>query len=168
MPNLIVDFPFAQIRDLATRSRLALDRKRQSIQQTLGMVVKNLVLDAFNVKSHGGMGSDGISWLPDKESTAKAKHSSVIGVNTRQMIDSLQVTAGGSESGSSATPDIVVAFTAPHAVYFDQDRQLLPEEMPDQWARAIEQPVQDWMQATVQMEVDRNPLGTQTGITGLH
>jgi len=156
MPNLVVDFPFQQIRDLASRSRLALDRKRQAIQQTLGMVVKNLVLDAFNVKSHGGRGADGITWLPDKPSTAKAKHSSVIGVNTRQMIDSLQVTAGGSESGSSGNvPDIVVAFTATHSVYFDQDRQLLPEEMPDQWARAIEQPVQDWMQATVQAEVDR-------------
>jgi hypothetical protein len=167
VPNLVVDFPIAQIRDLATRSRLALDRKRQAIQQTLGMVVKNLVLDAFNVKSHGGRGSDGISWRPDKPETVRNKRSAVIGVNTRQMLDSLTVTVGGAAAENPAVPDIVVAFTAPHAEYFDEDRQLLPDDLPDAWASAIEGPVRDWVQATVQVEVNAT-IGTQTGIAGLH
>jgi len=152
--QLKIDFPTAQIVDIAKRAATSLDRSRQAVQQKVAGVLQGLILDAFQTKSRGGKGSDGIQWLPDKPETMQHKRSRLIGVESGGMLASLKVQAAGSHGGAAASPDVTAAFTADHAMFFDQARQLLPDGLPQSWANALEAPAREWAEKTIQAQTE--------------
>lgn len=150
-----IDFPIKEIVDLSKRAVASLNKSRGPVRSKVAKVTKDLIVQSFAEKSRGAKGSDGITWAPDDPETTKRKRSDLIGIETGGLLNSLAVDDTKAFGGSSQ-PDVIAAFTAPYAEYFDASRQLLPDEMPWQWAEQIEAPVRDWMQAELQKQVDSN------------
>ena len=155
MPDIGIDFPFTQVRELADRCRDSLDQPaaRQEIRRTVGDVLLRFVQEDFDLKSRGGTGVGGIRWSPLSPETAVRKRSRVIGVERGELERSARVVFGGLASDEM---DVAVLFTAPHAEFFDRDRPLLPETTPATWDGEIGRVTGEWAEKVIQAEVDRD------------
>ncbi len=141
--KLEIKMPMDEIRRLTTEAVKSLE-SRSVIRRKLADTLKLLIQRDFLRKSLGQTGDDGIRWKPLKPSTVKQKGTPVIGIETWDLYQSLNVTTGG---GSLA--DVTASFDSPHAEFFDATRPLLPSVAPDAWTKALGTEVEDWAQKQV-------------------
>lgn len=148
-----------------------INKRRHDLLEILGIRVLSLAQEAFQEKSRGGTGSDGIKWAPLKPETIKRKNrrgkrnakrkttkggkkrptagSSQIGVDTGLMRASgMPGYNGNTEVGSTS---VTVGYAMEYAHWFDETRKLLPATMPDEWQQALDESAQRF--------IDRNLKG---------
>lgn len=143
-------------------------RRRAELLQVLGVQLLSNVLLAYNDKSRGRTGEDGIKWKPLAESTIKKKNkrgkgrrgrrggrkgiegpsgntSTFIGVDSGLQRNSASpgFRAPDSKGGNifdinEQAAEVTVGFGRSYSEYFDEDRPLLPNDLPEDWEVELE------------------------------
>lgn len=136
-------------------------RRHHELLDTLGVQLLSLTLQAYNEKARGRTGSDGIVWKPLKESTKKAKQRR--GRKRRPSRRSRRGSSGGTAGPTGSTETMIgvdtglqrasaqpgnkdnifnvdaqisqvtVGFGRSYSEHFDEQRKLLPDELPQDW-----------------------------------
>lgn len=89
-------------------------------------------------KPKGGLGTDGISWGPHSEAWEKRKGHDVVGFHTGKM--RALVNTGFTDD------TVFYEYVTDHAEHFDQRWPLIPDELPDTWAEAMQDAAVVWME----------------------
>ncbi len=157
-----VVFPVEELVRGITGGLEFINNRRHDLLEILGIRLLSEAVDAFQEKSRGGTGSDGIKWAPLKPATIARKNrrgkrnakrkttkggkkrpgagSSQIGVDTGLMRASGQPGyAGNTQVGSTS---VTVGYAMEYSHWFDETRKLLPEKMPDAWQKALDDSAQ--------------------------
>lgn len=144
----------------------------EATMRVIGVQTLSLAQIAYGVKSNGGTGSDGIRWKPLAESTKAKKSkrgkrndnrkatksgkarpaagSTVIGIDTglQRASGSPGFTAAGGGNVLRVTPNsVTVGYGRSYSKYFDEERKLLPERLPEEWERQLD--------ATIERRADK-------------
>lgn len=171
-----VRFPLQELRAQAANIDQRLRKEQPTILMVLGVQLLSFVSEAYNVKSRGGTGSDGITWKPLNPKTIKAKNrrgkrnfkrtatksgkerptanDSLIGVNTGlQRASASPGFRGDAQAFVLGEAQITVGFNLSYSKFFDETRPLLPDPIPESWQRELEALVQDWADRIVKEEL---------------
>lgn len=121
----------------AVRQRLMVEKP--AILRDIGRKVLARAHEAFNVKSAGGTGADGLQWKPlTARYVGQRKAGTAIGVRSGTLrdprFDVLDVHADESY--------VSVGFGAPHAEFFDEERPLINNYLPAAWFAEAKQTAQ--------------------------
>jgi len=130
------------LRELTTAidavARALTDQRRES----LGLLGEQLVLfvqQAYEEKSRGGTGGDGMTW----DATRRSEQGHDIGFDSGQLKASISHSGQGAQDLESIftteSGTITVGYTASHARHFDQHRTLIPDRLPDAWQQELQQ-----------------------------
>lgn len=147
------------------------DKRRGELLEILGVRLLSESQKAFQAKSRGGQGSDGIKWKSLAASTIERKGrrgkrnekrkktaggkarpgagSSQIGVDTGLMRASGQPGAKGSLV-PNGEQSVTVGYSMEYATYFDEIRPLMPDKMPAAWQNALDDSAQRFINKYVE------------------
>lgn len=116
-----------------------LAERRPQLLRRWGRAIVDRAHRDFDIKSRGGIGSDGIQWAPLKPATLRRKKGvSRIGISSGL----LEEPAGDLIRVNRRS--VTAGFADAHAEFFDEQRPLIPEELPDDWRRYLEQLTETW------------------------
>lgn len=162
-----------KVRNASREIIKAVKDRHGELLDTIGVQLLSNALLAFDDKSRGGTGDDGIVWKPLHQDTIEAKQRR--GLGRRRSRRSQRGSAGGlsGPSGSTSTligvdsglmraaalpgyrgndriykineaaSEVTVGFGRSYAEYFDNLRPLLPEDIPETWEADIEEIIED-------------------------
>lgn len=181
-----VIFPASELTKGLGKISELINRRRADLLEILGVRLLSEAQRAFQQKSRGGTGSDGIKWKPLAEATIAHKGrrgkrnekrkttkggkarpgagSSQIGVDTGLLRSSAQPGFKGSattKDGQQRTASnvfvvnersVTVGYAREYAEYFDEVRPLMPEVMPVEWQRALDDSAQRFIDQYVKGE----------------
>jgi len=177
MPHNIGQF----VKD-AKRVQELLARERQNVLRLMGVQLLSLSQTDFQKKSRGGAGADGTRWQPLKASTVRAKSRrgkrnerrkktssgkrrpavgrTQIGVDTGLLRASAQPGFAGSDGRGgnvfALTPDsVTVGYGRNYAKYFDAARPLMPDPLPADWQKRLENIVGVQAEKTVKAALEK-------------
>ncbi len=134
------------IRQRLHAAQRSIDQGMIDLANQLAPVLRGLILEDYETKAAGGVGRDGVKWKPLSQSTKNAKSNDYIGIETGKLESSLSVRFGGSA-------DLVAEFTSLYAEFFDEERPLLPDEMPDYWTAELEAGALEWAEQRIEREL---------------
>lgn len=172
--RFVVKTPVGSVMSKLAQFRLALSSEQQEILEALGVKVLSFSKQAYIVKSRGGTGSDGIKWKPLAQSTIDARNRRgkrnakrtttksgkarpigggvAIGIDTGLQLSSaspgFQAGKGGNIfqiRGASVT----VGYGREYSGYFDEQRPLLPAQLPDEWERELNELMVRWAEKLI-------------------
>ncbi len=137
-----------QIKSLTREAVEVVKAKQPEIAGKISVPLKSLVQEDFNRKSRLATGAGNIKWKDILQRTKDRKNSSIVGIDTGELYDSLRVTTrGGSEF-------LTISFESEHAEFFDEKRKLLPETDVQQWVGELEPYVEEVVTRALQRVVD--------------
>lgn len=157
--------PFFRLAQQTRDAREQIVSRRRELLLLLGTMLLEKVQEAFNTKSHGERGEDGVKWRPNKPATIRAKQRRVKrSATARKRIESQ--TGGDSTGGligvstgllrasanvgfSDVQSSITVGYNRPYMEYFDKERELIPAELPQEWEQELDRKVETWADAIV-------------------
>lgn len=163
--------PADDVRSALRRARVSYATQQRDVLEALGVRVLSYAQQDYRTKSRGGRGSDGITWEPLAESTVNQKskrgaakrqknrkqtksgklravqRSMAIGIDTGLQQASaspgFQASGGGNIFRLTNT-EITVGYGRSYSEFFDEQRPLLPDVLPDAWRPELEGIVTRW------------------------
>lgn len=176
-----IRFPTDEIRKKAAAAQQDLRDKAKDILEVLGVRLLSFAQLDYRTKARGGTGTDGIKWKPLAEETIRAKNrrgkrnakrkttktgkarpggdASEIGVNTGLQRASAApgFRAGDGQGGNVFELDntsVTVGYGREYSEHFDKDRPLLPNGLPDAWAKELEVTLGQWGDETLKARIE--------------
>ncbi len=172
MPVFKVTNEIQKIKQALNLTQQQLQQKKDELLETMGIqLLADAQLD-YLTKARGGTGLDGVKWKPNAPATIRRKNNKTSarkkdGKKTKsgKLLPGPGAVEIGVDSGlqrASCSPGFVgpdgkggnffkqdadsvtVGFNREYSEYFDEDRPLLPETLPEQWVQNQEDVVQDW------------------------
>lgn len=158
-----VQFPEQEILRSIQASQAELEERRHELLTALGTELLALIQIAYDEKSSGRSGSDGVTWKPLKAETRRRKvrkglanerrlagagFAGLAGQTTIGVDTGLQRASGmvgfaasdgkGGNIFSVGANDVTVGYGREYSVYFDRLRTLIPENLPPEWVEYLE------------------------------
>lgn len=134
-----IEFPIDALTQLSRKTREKMLADRPQLISRVGEKLKSVVVESYDRRAAGGE-SVGITWEPLTEKYLRRKSrkglSNKIGIATGRLKESITVEENSGE--------VVLTFTADHAVAFNELRQLLPEQLPKEWQDQVESVATEW------------------------
>ncbi len=127
--NLRVTFTTKQLMETTGLSRRKVQRSRERFDQAVREELAKLAQEEFDRKAVGGRGFGGRRWKPLEPSTIQRKGHETIGIDTGEMVTSLDTSVNNR--------GIRVGYRAEHSEHFDEKRPLLPAELPKSWEKRL-------------------------------
>lgn len=124
-----VGFTTQKLQEMTNKSRRQIQAIRSEIDQAIGQELKKCVQEEFDKLSRRGSGADGRKWFDITPETKQRKGSSLIGVRTGHLKNSL--TTAVNNRG------VRVEYVASYAQYFDEHRKLMPDKLPLTWENRL-------------------------------
>ena len=136
---LAANFPIDALTQLSQRTRERMLADRPELIRRVGGRLRALVVESFERRSTGQPDA-GITWAPLSERYLRSKKrrglSDRIGIATGRLAESVEV--------SEEDRRVHVAFTADYAFAFNQERPLVPDQLPSDWEKALEKTAVEW------------------------
>lgn len=132
--NIRVTFTTQTLQEMTNKSRRQIQALRPEIDAAVGQELKKCVQEEFDKLSKRGSGADGRRWDDIKPETKQRKRSSLIGVQSGHMKNSLTTMANNR--------GVRVEYAASYAKYFDAHRKLIPDKLPRTWENRLEKVAQ--------------------------
>lgn len=137
--SVSVEFDAADTMARIQRVRDRLRERRPQLLRAWGRELLDRAHRDFDAKSAGGQGSDGSSWKPLLPATVRRK-----GGSTRIGVRSGELEQPAGDLIRLNRSSVTAGFGDAHAEYFDEQRPLLPERMPDAWYQHLAQMALEW------------------------
>lgn len=134
--KLRVTFTTKGLMEATGASRRQVQRAREAFDVAIRDELKAIADEDFAKKSLGAR-SAGIKWKPLAASTVRRKRSTVIGVDTGEMKKSQSVRVNNR--------GVTISYGTDHAVFFDEKRPILPDDLPASWRKRLEKAGQQAM-----------------------
>lgn len=159
-----------QVKEATGAVRKAIQDRQRELLDVIGVQLLSFALLDFDEKARGGTGEDGIGWKALHPKTIEAKQrrgkgrkssrrskrgglagpsgsqSTMIGVDTGLMRAAALPGYRGNDriyNINEAAEEVTVGFGRSYAEYFDEDRPLLPKDMPREWEAEIDNIIEE-------------------------
>lgn len=167
-----VRVPSDEIRAKLRSAKAAFGNEQRPCLEAMGVSLLSNSQQAYLQKSKGLRGSDGITWAPLAPSTIEKRNrrgkvnakrkttksgkvrptggSVDIGRDTGLQLSSARPgfsVGGGGNIFRLTNTSVTVGYGMSYSKYFDEDRALLPDKVPDPWVAQLEAIVGRWAEA---------------------
>lgn len=134
-----IDFPIDALTQLSRKTREKMIADRPELISRVGEALREAVDKSYEKRASGGE-SVGITWEPLTERYLRRKSrkglSTKIGIATGRLKESLEV--------DERSGEVILQYTADHAIGFSELRPLFPEEFPAEWRDKAEAAAVEW------------------------
>lgn len=164
-----VTFPIEQLKQAIRRNRRVVRDSIADVLEVVGIQLLSEIQIDYDVKSRGSTGVAG-GWRPLKPATIRQKNRRGRGRRTRSQRARAGSSAIGIDTGAqrnSATPgfrgtdgeggnvfeigaaDVTVGFGRSYSKHFDNDRELIPDPLPQAWTDDLDQTVSEMLEEII-------------------
>lgn len=172
-----IRLPLKEYRDAVKRNRKAVEDGVTDMLEVLGLELLGLIQLDYEVKSRGGAGASGEAWKQLDPKTIKRKQrrgrrnrrrrqtrsgrqrpaadAVAIGIDTGQQRNSAVPGFQGNDGQGGnvfelRSADITVGFGRVYSTYFDEERELIPDPLPEEWKERLDETAEEFMEEIVQ------------------
>ena len=164
-----VTFPIEQLKQSIRRFRRIVRDGITDVLEVVGIQLLSEIQIDYDIKSRGSTGAGG-AWRPLKPATTRRKNRRGKGRRTRSQRARAGSSAIGIDTGmqkNSATPgfraadgeggnifeigsaDVTVGFGRSYSKFFDKDRTLIPDPLPQSWTDDLDDTVSEMLEELV-------------------